>query len=330
MTAVPRERMVEIAAWHRLPPSGGIEMQSLSDPAVKTYGYLRLGVVGMAVALGVSLAIEVATGESNGMLGSISAYYYTPVRSIFVGVLVAVGLALIAIKGREGPEDVMLNLAGMLAPLVALVPTPISTTVYGLNPDKRSIPTELLPAVVNNVWAILTLAAVGLVVAHITLPDKGVPERAPMVIGWRIGGGVWLVFTLWFLLGRTSFLLLGHYFAAIPMFLLLAGVAIINARHAASRSESDVRGLRPAQYQQVYYAIAAAMIVVIGVAISLFGLQATTDITLPKIWLFVVEFLILILFCGYWMAQTAENWKLGSAVVDDPLRIAQHVGGRHA
>jgi hypothetical protein len=300
----------------------GADMETLSDPAVKTYSYLRLGVVGMAFALAVSVIYEIATGESTGVLGSISAYYYTPVRAIFVGVLVAVGLALIAIKGREGPEDVMLNLAGMLAPLVALVPTPISDTVYGLNPDKRAIPDELVPSVENNVWAILVLAGGGLVVGHATLPGRGSRERRPMLIGLWAGAILWLLFTAWFLFGRPSFLELGHYLAAIPMFMLLAGVAIISARNAASRRQSSVRGLKPAQYRRVYYAIAVAMYSLIVVAITMFGLQALTDAEMPSAWLFVVESLLLLLFIAFWLAQTAENWKLGSPVVDQPAAHA--------
>jgi hypothetical protein len=54
---------------------------------------------------------------------SISAYYFTPTHSIFVGGLVAIGVALIAVKGSTDLEDALLNVAGVLAPIVAFVPT---------------------------------------------------------------------------------------------------------------------------------------------------------------------------------------------------------------
>lgn len=54
---------------------------------------------------------------------SISGYYYTPSRNVFVGALVVIGVSLIAIKGSTDREDVLLNLAGVLAPIVAFVPT---------------------------------------------------------------------------------------------------------------------------------------------------------------------------------------------------------------
>ena len=44
---------------------------------------------------------------------SISAYYYTPVRAVFVGVLVTMGVCLIALKGSTEAEDVLLNVAGI-------------------------------------------------------------------------------------------------------------------------------------------------------------------------------------------------------------------------
>ena len=115
-------------------------------------------------------------GPRGGILASISAYYYTPVRGVFVGSLVAVGLGLVAIKGREGWEDSMLNLAGMLAPLVALVPTPISVPVAGFEVERRTVPAELVPAVENNVAALLVLGVVGLVFAA----DHGVAAAEPV------------------------------------------------------------------------------------------------------------------------------------------------------
>ena len=78
-----------------------------------------------------------------------------------------------------------------------------------------------------------------------------------------------------------------------------------------------MRGLKPTQYRQLYYAISTSMVVVVGVAVVMFALQAATDANPPSAWLFVVEALLLFLFIAFWLAQTAENWKLGSAVVDD-------------
>jgi hypothetical protein len=89
----------------------------------KTYRYLRLALVALVALIMTAVALE--WGRTHCLQTSISAYYYTPARSIFVGSLVAIGVALIAIRGRSDGEDALLNLAGMLAPVVAFVPTPV-------------------------------------------------------------------------------------------------------------------------------------------------------------------------------------------------------------
>ena len=55
---------------------------------------------------------------------SISSYYYTPAQGILVGVLVAIGVCLICLRGASDGEDELLNLTGLCAPFVALVPSP--------------------------------------------------------------------------------------------------------------------------------------------------------------------------------------------------------------
>ena len=91
------------------------------DVAIKTYRYLRIGMVVLVLLLASSVIIEAVKAKC--LQTSISAYYYTPVQAIFVGGLMAIGVCLIVIKGSTPAEDLCLNLAGMLAPIVAVVPT---------------------------------------------------------------------------------------------------------------------------------------------------------------------------------------------------------------
>jgi len=92
--------------------------------AIKTYRYLRMAMVAMIALLAVSLVIEWSTTDPHCLQTSISAYYYTPVRAIFVGSLITIGVCMVVLKGNTEPEDILLNVAGILAPGVALVPTP--------------------------------------------------------------------------------------------------------------------------------------------------------------------------------------------------------------
>ena len=272
----------------------------------KTYRYLRVAVVAMAVLLGVSVAIEIAFGPRGGILDSISAYYYTPVRGVFVGSLVAVGLGLVAIKGREGPEDIMLNLAGMLAPLVALVPTPISFPVAGFVTEQRTVPAALVPAVENNVAALLVLGVVGVVFAAATVEDG--TYRAAHLRSIAGAGALLAGLAAWFAFGRESFLEFGHYAAAVPMFGLIVGVAVVNARQTTGGAVHH--RLARATYRRAYGAIAGAMGVTIVVAVAFFVLDSTGHRPFFA-WLFWVEVALLALFAVFWVLQTAEHWDEG-------------------
>ncbi|MEZ0449354.1 hypothetical protein [Cellulomonas sp. ICMP 17802] len=272
----------------------------LDQTTRKTYRYLRVAVVGMTLLLVTSLVIEIVWGDGP-MLGSISAYYYTPVKAVFIGALVAIGPALVAIKGRPGWEDAVLDLAGMVIPVVAFVPTPLK---HGCGAGIATcLPPELVPGVENNVSALLVVGAVALVFAWWSARPRG---RA-MTIALLVATGAWLAFGLWFVLSRDTFLTGAHYAAAITFFVLIAGVAWINGRRAPERG--NVRGMTPHGYAGTYKVISLLMALTIVVAGVLYGGAALTG---HKLWfatIFVVEAILLALFVVFWVLQTAENWN---------------------
>src|SRR5262249_28989449 len=96
--------------------------QQDSDTWVKSYRYLRTAMVGLLVGLGVAVFYQ-TWRQGFHLLGSVSAYYYTPAQAIFVGALIGLGACMIALKGTTDVEDVLLNLGGMFAAVVAIVPT---------------------------------------------------------------------------------------------------------------------------------------------------------------------------------------------------------------
>ena len=65
---------------------------AVSTSLERTYRYLRIGVAGTVVAI--LLAVAQAS-TTYGWLTSISDYFYTPARDVFVGALVAASLALL-------------------------------------------------------------------------------------------------------------------------------------------------------------------------------------------------------------------------------------------
>lgn len=290
------------------------EVGALSLSTVRTYRYLRLSVVALALLLATSLVLEAARG-GGPLRESISAYYYSPVRAVLVGSLVAIGLALIAIAGRPGAEDTLLNLAGMLVPVVAFVPTPVDPAAGAGCPSglARCVPANLVPAVENNVAALLVVGAVGIVAAGWMALAGG---RASTAARWGLTAAVvvWAAFGAWFVLWpRETFLAGAHYAAAVPFFGLVAAVAVLDAVRV--RRRTHVRVLTPNQFSGAYGAVAVGMVGTVVVAGVVAGAQAVTAFRAADGWVFVVEAVLLVLFTVFWVLQTAENWEDG---VPDP------------
>lgn len=128
-----------------LDPGPGMKHVPDTTVSSKTYLYIRIGM--MAIVCILTLSIVWEWQEAGCLQTSISAYYFTPVQAIFVGSLMAISFGLIAIKG-EGWEDVALNFAGLLAPIVAVIPT------TQVNPGCSSVPpSTLCPVVPREVGA---------------------------------------------------------------------------------------------------------------------------------------------------------------------------------
>jgi hypothetical protein len=277
----------------------------LSGANLKTYRYLRVGIVAMAVLLGVSLTVEIVT-STDPVLGSISAYYYTPVRNVFVGALTAIGLGLIAIAGRPGWEDSMLNLAGMLAPLVAFVPAAleegsrdqVAAAGQGQGGD------QVAAGVGNNVGA---LVVVGLLALAFSWATMGRPDPATRW-GFLVTALVWVGVAVWFVGWPDAFRLGAHYVAAVLLFALIAGVALVNARRIEPTMAT--RGLSVAQLRGAYVGISVAMTVVVLVAGGLAVWQWLGEVPFDH-GVFWVEAALLLLFTAFWVLQTMEYWEEG-------------------
>ena len=286
-------------------------MAKHTESTTKTYLYLRVGLVALAVFLGASLVIELTLGDGE-WLGSISAYYYTPVRAVFVGTLTAMGVCLIAIKGRDRPrEDLMLNLAGMCAPVVALCPTPLEDVAACGDAD-RCVPPSYVPGVENNIGALLVVGVLGLIFAARTV-RRGVDEGRDLVaLGVSAAGIVGLA--LWFLLGRDSFLDYAHYGTAVPMFGLIVAVAVVNAAKVDEfvATGGTLTMGRAATYRRAYRVIAWVMGLVIGGALALFAVKAATGSEPFAHWVFVVEALLLVAFTAFWILQTLQYAEDGA------------------
>jgi hypothetical protein len=264
--------------------------------AIKTWRYLRVAMVGLVLGLAASIAIEL---EKNGFCWqtSISAYYYTPVRAFFVATLVGIGTALFCLKGSTEPEDIVLNLAGMLAPFVAFVPTTDPNDCSSV-----SIPSGLDANIDNNVAALL---AIGLLAAlALAVLRRGRLLQRPVVFGYLAAAAVWLVLAGWFWGGREHFDEHAHLWTAVAFFVcIFAGVWINAFGH-----KQPVRSVRN-PYTRIG-ALMAVTAIVIFVADRL-GWRHS---------MFAIEAVFIVLFIAFWLIQTRELW-------DDGLRPPANASG---
>ena len=97
--------------------------RSPSDTLVHSYLYLRRAIGLIGLALPAVLIIGKLVIQGPGLQDSISSYFYTDMRGVFVGSMCAVGAFLLSYRGYAVIDDVAGNLAGVAAIGVALFPT---------------------------------------------------------------------------------------------------------------------------------------------------------------------------------------------------------------
>jgi hypothetical protein len=289
------------------------------DAMVKTYRYLRGGLVGVVVLLAVAIIKEAI--DNRCFQTSISAYYYTPARAIFVGVLFILGFGLIVLRGHRSVEDIVLNIAGMLAPIVAIMPTTDVGTCGIIDPNPSPIENgELAGWVVqnvdNNLWALMITGLVGVVATFVVglIAMRVDQRRGGTVLTRRTGYGLLVVAALIvatmlvYALAPEWSRSHAHGWSAVAMFVALAAVALLNSRpeYTAGRT-----------YQKIYLTIGVLMV----------GVGAFCFIALGRLdhQILVLEASEILLFAAYWAVQTVEHWDEanprsdGSNAIDRPV-----------
>jgi hypothetical protein len=279
----------------------------------KSYNYVRTAMV--ALLVGMAVAVFYETARQGFLLESVSAYYYTPAQAMFVGSLVGLGACMIALRGTTDAEDVFLNLGGMFAAVVAIVPTSRGEDhrsalracrenaegAAGLDcPSLQALEDATKANVENNVTALLILGALGLVAAA--------------VIAWRsdtrLGRGFWWGFpaavlvlgagAAAFLVWKDWFIGNAHIYAAIGLSACVLIVVCANA----FRRESERPGDGPARpgLSNFYVRLAVAMVAVTATMGILLALDVVS--------LFWLEIVVALLFIVFWVAQTIDRARV--------------------
>ena len=225
--------------------------QRRSATYVGSYLYLRMAIVLLLVGLAAAVFYQ-SWQQGAPLLASVSAYYYTPAQAIFVGALIGLGACMVALKGMTVVEDVFLNLGGIFAAVVAIVPTSRGADFKALirackeaegqvlagstpgDPDcpaAQALEDATRANVENSLVALLVLGFLALVIAVVfyVRGTKGALDRRWILLGLVVAGAVWvlgLAARLWFM---PTFIDYGHYVAALGLFACVVIVAVANA-----------------------------------------------------------------------------------------------------
>lgn len=273
----------------------------------RTYLALRAAMVILPVWLLIACTIAHLhrAYPSRWPLKSVSAYYYTSAQPVFIGVLIGIGVLLIVIQGSTPWEDAALNLAGFLAPFVALIP-PL--------PDTRCAPKEnscvRLPAGVTYDTVQESIHANFLAVVPIWVAlvacfgwQAWRYRSAGDRVSFRANAGVCLgmtvlgVIAVW--LRRSDDLPRAHFWAAFLMFVFLIASVGLFAR--------EVDRPRQRAYRRLFWLMAGTAVVIIAVGLlwpRLFG-QPWSH------WALVLEVVPLTEFVLYWLYQGKEVLTAG-------------------
>jgi hypothetical protein len=305
------------------------------DVRERTYTFLRMALVALLVSLGVAVIWQTYR-QGWRLLDSVSAYYYTPAQGIFVGALIGLGACMIALRGGNTPEEVFLNLGGMFAAGVAVVPTargadyrtaieacrqadsPLLTqkgTIGFDCPTVRALEEATRANVENNVVALLVVGALALAATWLLASRDTSPGGGTRGLAFR-----WGFWTSAALLAVTAVLLWAnldvvianyHYVCAIGLFVCIVAVALSNAVRrqgievagfglamAVPGMRAGVTALRPepGRRPDLYAGLAWALL-----AVAVVGVIAVRAGVVSLFWLELVAALLFILF---WLAQT--------------------------
>jgi NADH:ubiquinone oxidoreductase subunit 6 (subunit J) len=286
-------------------------MTAPSDESVHTgrdtYRYLRAGMVVVIVMLFAAIFID--SVPTDCWQGSISAYYYTAARNVFVATLCCLGIMLIVYKGSKDTEDVLLNLAGALAFFVAFVPIKIPD-VAGC---RQVLPTagEKSDAIANNFGAVIVaLLVAGAIIAFVFVVDKvSRSETSDWGNRLRVISCIVLAgFVVAYFVFPEQFEAGAHWVAAVLIFVIIGAVVFINAYLVSKQDKQDPatrerfrRRYRVIGWMMVGSVFGAGIVAAIGK----FSHPQGQAWNIP---VFALETALLLEFALFWAFQTFELW----------------------
>lgn len=270
-----------------------------------TYRYLRLALILLTLGLLFSVVLQIIADDGQ-VLPSVSAYYYTGARDVFVASLCAIGVCLIIHRGRSDTEDLLLNGTGYLSFFIAFVPT---TPAHAGVEAAPALSDEFIASATQNTWAVLAAGLVGLVVEILVLPER---ERHHSRGGTAVLVGsvvAFLALATAFVLAPGFFLTYAHGAAAVLWFVGIVGIVGVNAI-GMSRSRGE-QGHNGRQRWLNLYGLGFALIL-----ITLPVFLGPVRLVLDQ-WVFALEAAVFLQFLAFWVTQTVERWHVPTRRADE-------------
>ncbi|NHA68522.1 hypothetical protein [Phycicoccus flavus] len=288
----------------------------MGDRVADTYRYLR--VVTPLPAVWLLLAVVALALVRGEVLESISDYYTGPLRDVFVGALMACGLGMVVFKGESGLEDTALDVAGINAVLVALVPISFQDGLDAARLAEAAgapLPVSAADLVGNLRLALATLLVVlvlYLVADQLLLrgPGRRWSGRPPLaraltLVSWGtqlvlVAVVALVLFGAQAVLGRSLFTAV-HVLAAT---LLVVNLSFAAASHAIPHRLRAADDAPPdgARTRRVFGLLTASMWVglLVGGVLIVAGVPYAVLVT---------EVVEVVLFLGFWFTATREEWR---------------------
>ena len=282
----------------------------MTPPAVlDTYRYLRGGMVVMIVLLAAAVVIERL--QASCWQTSVSAYYFTSAHGAFIAALCALGAMLIVYRGSNDTEDVLLNLAGILAFIVAMVPTSRPVVLCGtddLGLGHRSA--------IANVWAVVIALTVSRVASWWLHRRTGTaPQRSALGVAATWVGRVILAIGLVTLAAFPGwFRANAHGVAAVAMFAAIITTVVITAFVVGNQDPGECP--HRTRYHRIYQGISALMVLTLVTAVL--AHQFLDGFNHAVI---LVESALIAEFAAYWLVQTVELWGTAARTTTTANRL---------
>jgi hypothetical protein len=237
-------------------------------------------------------------------------------------------VTLVAMKGKDSLEDLFFNVAGVLAPIVALVPTSRPSVICSRAGDELTTSTTGL--VSNNVPALVVAVALAIVLAFVIArvrrgQDGGGGLPLPSIVVLVIGAILLVAGFIWYQAANDNFVQYAHGSTAVAMFVFIFFAVLLSGgwpkpvwrrlyQLVGEEIPTHTPTAREKRFRTWYRATAAFMFVA--------GLGVVLTAPLGIEWehkVFWLEALEIVPFAVFWTLQTFEAWESGVA---EPTSVA--------